>query len=151
MKLQEAIKTEKFRNARHMAVLNLLYSAYWFKSHNSSLLKDFDLTSEQYNVLRILRGKQPEPMCVKDIGSRMLEKSSNVPRIIDRLVAKKLVKRSTSKEDKRETIIAITQDGLKLLENASKAMDKEADKIIGITEEEAVRLNELLEKLRAID
>jgi DNA-binding MarR family transcriptional regulator len=151
MKLQDAIKTDRFRNGRHMATLNLLYTAYWLKTHNSSLLKDFDLTGEQYNVLRILKGKYPEPMCVKDIGSRMLEKSSNVPRIIDRLVLKKLVRRSTSKEDKRETIITVTTEGLKLLESASRAMDKEADKLIGITEEEASVLNELLEKLRTKD
>ena len=122
-----------------------------FKSHNNLLLKDFDLTSEQYNVLRILRGKHPEPMCVKDIGSRMLEKSSNVPRIIDRLVLKKLVKRATSKEDKRETITTVTPEGLRVLESASKAMDKDADRLIGITEEEASQLNELLEKLRTKD
>ena len=151
MRLQDAIKTERFRNTRHMATLNLLYTAYWFKSHNNLLLKDFDLTSEQYNVLRILRGKHPEPMCVKDIGSRMLEKSSNVPRIIDRLVLKKLVKRATSKEDKRETITTVTPEGLRLLESASKAMDKDADRLIGITEEEASQLNELLEKLRTKD
>ncbi len=151
MKLQEALKTDRFRNARHMASLNILYTAYWFKSHSSSLLKEFDLTVEQFNVMRILRGKSPEPMCVKDIGSRMVEISSNVPRIIDRLVTKKLVKRTTSKEDKRETLITLTAEGSKQLEIASKEMDKLGDKLIGISEAEAKQLNDLLEKLRATD
>ena len=148
MKLQEAIKTEKFRNARHMAMLNILYTAYWLKTHNNAALKNYDLTSEQYNVLRILKGKHPEPMCVKDIGSRMLEKSSNVPRIIDRLVAKNFVERSNSQEDKRETIITVTEVGLKILEQSTKALDKVAEKIIGLDEAEALELNEQLEKFR---
>ena len=148
MKLQEAIKTEKFRNARHMAMLNILYTAYWLKTHNNAALKNYDLTSEQYNVLRILKGKHPEPMCVKDIGSRMLEKSSNVPRIIDRLVAKNFVERSNSQEDKRETIITVTDAGLKILEQSTKALDKVAEKIIGLDEAEALELNEQLEKFR---
>ena len=148
MKLQEAIKTEKFRNARHMAMLNILYTAYWLKTHNNAALKNYDLTSEQYNVLRILRGKHPEPMCVKDIGSRMLEKSSNVPRIIDRLVAKNFVERSNSQEDKRETIITVTDVGLKILEQSTKALDKVAEKIIGLDDAEALALNEQLEKFR---
>ena len=148
MKLQEAIKTDKFRNARHMAMLNILYTAYWLRTHNNAALKNYDLTSEQYNVLRILKGKHPEPMCVKDIGSRMLEKSSNVPRIIDRLVAKNFVERSNSQEDKRETIITVTDAGLKILEQSTKALDKVAEKIIGLDEAEALELNEKLEKFR---
>ena len=131
-----------------MAMLNILYTAYWLKTHNNAALKNYDLTSEQYNVLRILRGKHPEPMCVKDIGSRMLEKSSNVPRIIDRLVAKNFVERSNSQEDKRETIITVTDVGLKILEQSTKALDKVAEKIIGLDDAEALALNEQLEKFR---
>jgi DNA-binding MarR family transcriptional regulator len=151
MKLQEAIKSDKFRNARHMASLNVLYTAYWLRTNTTGILKDMGMTSEQFNVMRILRGKHPEPMCVRDIASRMLEKSSNVPRIIDRLVLKKLVKRTTSKEDKRETIINITAEGLKHLEQASKMVEKATDRLIGVTEEEAIQLHNLLEKLRTTD
>ena len=151
MKLQEALKTDRFRNARHMALLNVLYTAYWLKSATTAALKDSGLTGEQFNVMRILKGKHPEPMCVRDIASRMLEKSSNVPRIIDRLVVKKLVKRATSKEDKRETIMTITAEGIKQLDLASKSVEKATEKIIGITEDEAVQLHNLLEKLRTTD
>ena len=69
MKLQDAIKTEKFKNERHKATLNLLYTAYWYKTHVSTTLKLSGLNTEQFNVLRILKGKNPEPMCVKDIAS----------------------------------------------------------------------------------
>ena len=90
MKLQDAIKTNNFRDERHKASLNVIYTAYWFKSHLSTVFKEYGLTEEQFNVLRILKGKHPEPMCVRDIASRMLEKNSNVPRIADRLVTKKV-------------------------------------------------------------
>ena len=151
MKLEDAIKTSKFTNAKHKATLNLMYSTYWLKTHLNNTLKSFDITAEQYNVLRILRGKHTESQCVKEIGSRMLEKSSNVPRIIDRLVAKKLVKRTTSKQDKRETLISITEKGLSLLEEASKMAEKQSEEIFGLTNEEADVLNGLLEKMRKVD
>lgn len=149
MKLEEALKTTKFKNMRHKASLNVMYTAYWLKTQGGSLFKESGLTGEQYNVMRILKGKHPEAMCVKDIGSRMIEQNSNVPRIIDRLVAKKIVKRATSKEDKRETLITLTEDGLSLLETTNKQVDKMNERIIGLTEEEAETLNELLEKMRA--
>jgi DNA-binding MarR family transcriptional regulator len=151
MKLEDAIKSTKFSDMRHKATLNLMYTAYWLKTHISDTLKELDLTPEQYNVLRILKGKHPEQMCVKDIGTRIIEKSSNVPRIVDRLVVKKLVKRSTSKEDKRETLIALTEKGIEKLLEANKVNDKMSAEILGITDEEAAVLNELLEKMRKID
>jgi len=151
MKLEDAIKSTKFSDMRHKATLNLMYTAYWLKTHISDTLKELDLTPEQYNVLRILKGKHPEQMCVKDIGTRIIEKSSNVPRIVDRLVAKKLVKRSTSKEDKRETLIALTEKGIEKLLEANKVNDKMSAEILGITDEEAAVLNELLEKMRKTD
>src|ERR1044071_3781492 len=104
VKLEEAIKTNKFSSQKHKAALNLLYTAWWLKTSISRELKTIGLTHEQYNVLRILKGKHPEEMCVRDIGSRMIERNSNVPRIIDRLVSKKLVDRSASSIDKRETV-----------------------------------------------
>ena len=81
----------------------------------------------------------------------MLENSSNVPRIIDRLVRKKLVKRKNSKEDKRETLVSLTDLGLEQTDMATKAVDKQRSKIIGLSEEEATQLHILLEKIRAVD
>ncbi len=151
MKLEEAIKTNKFLDNKHKATLNLLYTSYWLKYHFNASLKEMKLTVEQFNVLRILNGKYPEQMCVKDIATRLIEKSSNVPRIIDRLLIKKLVKRTNSKEDKRETLICITENGLKLLTEANKAMNQLSENIIGIDENDAEVLNILLEKVRRID
>lgn len=114
----------------------------------SKELKSQGLTHEQYNVLRILKGKHPGVMCVKDIGCRMIERSSNVPRIVDRLVAKKYVDRSTSEIDKRETAILITNTGLDILKIANKKVDDLFNNSIVIMEDDAVMLNSLLEKMR---
>ena len=128
-----------------------MYTSYWLKTHVNAVLKDNGLTIEQFNVLRILKGKHPEQMCVKDIGSRMIEKSSNVPRIIDRLLIKKLVKRTTSKEDKRETLISLTDDGLKQVESSNILVDAMQKRISGLDDRDATLLSELLEKMRTTD
>ncbi|MFN3793952.1 MAG: MarR family winged helix-turn-helix transcriptional regulator [Chitinophagaceae bacterium] len=148
MKLEEAIQSNKFRNDVHKASLNILYTAWWLKTVLSRELKEYGLTHEQYNVLRILKGKHPEQMCVRDIASRMIEKNSNVPRIIDRLVAKKLVKRATSELDRRETVIALTQTGLSLLENSTASINQAMEAQVSIGQQEAQVLNQLLEKVR---
>lgn len=87
-------------------------------------------------------------MCVRDIASRMMEKSSNVPRIVDRLVAKKWVKRTTSTIDKRETVINLTQPGLDILETSTNKVEQLFSRILVLNETEANQLNQLLEKLR---
>jgi DNA-binding MarR family transcriptional regulator len=99
-------------------------------------------------VLRILKGKYPEHICVKEIACRMIEKSSNVPRIIDRLEAKKLVKRTSSDSDRRETVIVLTPAGINILEHSTERINKLMDRIIVIDEEKARELNSILEELR---
>lgn len=138
----------KFSSQKHKAGLNILYTAWWLKTMVSKELKPAGLTHEQYNVLRILKGKHPEAMCVKDIGCRMIERNSNVPRIVDRLVAKKYVGRSTSEIDKRETVITLTNIGLDILQASTKKIDGLFNNSINILEEDALKLNTLLENLR---
>jgi DNA-binding MarR family transcriptional regulator len=145
--LENAILSSKFGSQTQKAGLNVLYTAWWLKTLLSRELKALGLTHEQFNVLRILKGKHPEQMCVRDIARRMIEKNSNVPRIIDRLEIKKLVNRSTSSIDKRETVIKLTGDGMNILEIANKKVN-ELFKVVELTEEDATQLNELLEKMR---
>lgn len=137
-----------FSSQKHKAGLNLLYTAWWLKTNISRELKAAGLTHEQYNVLRILKGKHPEAMCVKDIGCRMIERNSNVPRIIDRLVLKKFVDRSTSEIDKRETVITLTGSGADILLAANRKINNLLESIVTIGEDEADLLNMLLEKMR---
>lgn len=149
VKLEEALQTNKFPSQKQKASLNVLYTAWWLKSIISKELKAVGITHEQYNVMRILKGKHPEKMCVKDIGNRMIEKNSNVPRIIDRLVAKKYVTRTNSTIDKRETVNTLTASGINLLENATILMEAKLKKVISLSEEEAKQLNNILENYRA--
>ncbi|HXL57646.1 MAG TPA: MarR family transcriptional regulator [Chitinophagaceae bacterium] len=148
MKLEEAIKSNKFKNEVHKAGLNILYTAWWLKTMISKELKKYGLTHEQYNVLRILKGKHPEQMCVRDIACRMIEKNSNVPRIIDKLELKKLVRRSASPNDKRETAISLTTVGLNILEIATSKVNKLVEDTIEMSESSANTLNQLLEEIR---
>jgi len=137
-----------FKNETHKAGLNILYTAWWLKTLMSKELKSFGLTHEQYNVLRILKGKSPEEMCVKDIACRMIEKSSNVPRIIDRLVIKKLVRRSNDANDKRHTVMSLTEAGLNILELSTQKINQVFEKTILMNEASAAELNSLLELIR---
>lgn len=131
----------------HKAGLNILYTAWWLKTLTSKELKAYGLTHEQYNVLRILKGRYPEQICVKEIACRMIERSSNVPRIIDRLVAKKLVKRSSSDADRRETVIVLTEAGLNILEHSTERVNTLMDKIMVIEEGKAAELNAILDSI----
>lgn len=137
-----------FKDETHKAGLNILYTAWWLKTLMSRELKDFGLTHEQYNVLRILKGKSPDEMCVKDIAGRMIEKSSNVPRIIDRLVLKKLVKRTTDMNDKRHTVMALTTAGINILELCTQRINNVFEQTIQMDNALAAQLNELLEQIR---
>jgi len=148
MKLDEVIKSNRFANEKHKASLNMLYTAYWFKDKLIAALKPHGITIEQHNVLRILKGSHPTEMRVKDILSRMVEKSSNVPRIIDKLVEKKLAERSVSEKDKRETYVTLTEKGIATIEKARKTVDQVTDELLMINEGEAAQLNDLLEKMR---
>ncbi len=148
VKLEQAIQSDKFKNSVHKASLNILYTAWWLKTITCKELKEFGLTHEQFNVLRILRGKYPEQMCVKDIASRMIEKNSNVPRIIDRLETKKLVKRTQGEADGRQTVISLTQAGNAILDSTNTKINKLMDETMCLNNQEASTLNNLLEKVR---
>ncbi len=151
VKLEQAIQSNKFRNEVHKAGLNILYTAWWLKTIISKELKAYGLTHEQYNVLRILKGRHPDQVCVKEIACRMIERNSNVPRIIDRLELKKLVKRASSTNDKRETVVTITPVGINMLAIAVSKVDKVFDQLVVMEEADAASLNVLLEKMRAME
>jgi DNA-binding MarR family transcriptional regulator len=151
VKLEDAIKSNKFKNETQKAGLNVLYTAWWLKTISTKEMKTFDITHEQYNVLRILKGKHPEKMCVKDIASRMIEKSSNVPRIVDRLETKKLIERMQGEIDGRQTVITLTEKGINLLSKATEKLNNIWDNAISMNDNDALILNNLLEKMRALE
>lgn len=148
VKLEQVIKTNSFKSELHKACINLLYSSWWLKTVFSRDLKSLDITQEQFNVMRILKGKHPEKMNVKDIACRMIEQNSNVPRIIDRLEKKEWVTRAQCTNDARHSNIGLSLIGIEILTKANKIVDEVSNTKVNLTEVEALELNTLLEKMR---
>lgn len=148
MRIEEALQTDKFRDERHKGLLNLLYTAYWMKMQISTVLKEYGITVEQFNVLRILRGSLPKNLCVKEIGSRMIEKSSNVPRILERLQRDGLVERTPSETDRRESVSVITEKAMEILKQLDQKVIEKENEFMPVTAEEAAFFNSILDKIR---
>lgn len=149
MRLEDEIKQEKgFKSQHHKAIVNIMFTDGWVRGLLNDILKPRGLTNQQYNVLRILRGSAPEPLSTSAIRDRMLDKMSDASRIVDRLFKKGLVDRKTCSTDKRLVDIFINDEGLKLLESIDVAMDQFNANLEAITEEEALALNQILDKLR---
>lgn len=138
----------KFINERVKANLNVLYTANWIYNKMSSNLKPFGLTHEQFNVLRILRGKHPDFMNQKDVLSRMVAPNSNLTLIIKKLIGKNLVKVNQSAEDKRAYEINLTENGLLKLKEVDEFIRSQKDGFSSLSESEAFHLNALLDKIR---
>ncbi|MCI4667605.1 MAG: MarR family transcriptional regulator [Bacteroidia bacterium] len=149
MRLEEAIKQKApFRSPWHKLTVNLLFTNNWLMGLQKDLFKPYNITTQQYNVLRILRGAYPEPISTSDIRDRMLDKMSDVSRIVDRMVKKGLVSRRTCKTDKRLVDVLITEDGLDLLKKMDETTASFDTSLASLSAEEAIQLNELLDKLR---
>ncbi len=150
MRLEEEIHTSKFVSEVQKAAINLLFTSHWLNTKINSHLKPFGFTHEQFNVMRILKGKHPEKMCVKNIGMRMIEKNSNVPRILDRLEKKGWIVRQQSVEDRRERETSLTSLGIEMLDRASKTIAANQATMMKLDETMATELNSILEKIREI-
>lgn len=152
MKIEEAIQQKKFINDHQKALINLLYTSGQVLSHNTRLLRPFNISQQQFNILRILRGMHPQPATVKLLTARMLDKMSNASRLVEKLKQKGLVERTTCEDDRRRVDISITKEGLKLVEEASKIIDENIGFMqSALTDEEARNLNDLLDKVRATE
>ena len=151
MKLEEEIRQPKFSSEFQKAHINILFTASYLSQQSSTILKPFNITWQQFNILRILRGMHPQPASVKVLTERMIDKMSNASRLVDKLLQKGLVDRVVCAEDRRRVNIHITDEGLALLEESSKAMEKRFhEESAGLTEEEAVLLNALLDNVRSV-
>lgn len=149
MGIEKEIHQQTFRNNRQKALINLLYTYGWAIEKIKSFVAKEDITHQQYNILRILRGAHPQPLSTLQIRERMLDKMSDTSRIVDRLVLKGLVQKSPCSKDKRLVDVLISESGqalLKRLDEQSEEMDQQI--IGGLSEEEAEHMNGLLDKLR---
>lgn len=149
MRIEQEINQKKFKDVYQKAHINILFTSSWLSQQSIQLLRPLNISWQQFNILRILRGMQPEPATVKLLTERMIDKMSNASRLVDKLKNKGLVERIACPEDRRRVNIYITDEGLKLLEKASELMEKDLRQQMGnISEAEAEALNDLLDKLR---
>lgn len=135
----------KFANNRIKATLNILYTANWISSRQNTFFKPYGLTPQQFNILRILKGAN-KPLKVQTIKDRMIERSPNATRLMDKLCAKELIKREHCPDDRRVVYIEITEKGLDLLKEISKQLKD--DLLDNLTNAEAKTLSDLLDKIR---
>lgn len=148
MSLEKDVKQEKFSNEYEKAAINILFTGSWLYNLNASRLKKYDITPEQFNVLRILRGSNPKPMMLADITSRMIDRSSNATRLVEKLRQKGFVEREICEDNRRQVDISITSKGLNLLTKIDKQIDKWNDILGTVTKSEVQELNRILDKLR---
>lgn len=150
MKLEEAIKSRNFINEWHKATINIVFTSNWITGILEERAGREQITLQQFNVLRILRGQHPKPATNNLIKERMLDKTPDISRIIDRLVTKGLVSREKCDTDRRAVDLRITDKGLNILKRLDESML--VMDILGenITERECKQLNALLDKLRNV-
>ncbi|GAA4807855.1 MarR family transcriptional regulator [Litoribaculum gwangyangense] len=135
----------KFPNNRVKALLNILYTANWISSCQNEFFKSYGISPQQYNILRILNGAN-QPLNVQIIKNRMIERSPNATRLMDKLYAKGYIDRLPCDHDRRVVKIVITPKGKDLLESIPNSFNKELIK--NLTENEAEQLSNLLDKMR---
>ncbi len=150
MKIEDAIQQKKFISEHQKALINILYTSGQVLSNNTRTLRPFNISQQQFNILRILRGMHPQPATVKLLTARMLDKMSNASRLVEKLKQKGLVERLPCEDDRRRVDISITEKGLNLVGEASIAIEEDMAKIRSVlTTEEAQQLSDLLDKVRA--
>jgi DNA-binding MarR family transcriptional regulator len=148
MGIEQDINQQNFRNEYQKAGINFIYTFNWLNEKMKGIFEREDITSQQFNILRILRGAG-KPISTLQIRQRMLDKMSDTSRIVDRLLAKNLVIKNTCPNDKRLVDVSITDKGKKLLEKMD-AYDAEMDGIFdNLSEADAKTFNKLMDKLRA--
>ncbi|MEO8473469.1 MAG: MarR family transcriptional regulator [Chryseolinea sp.] len=147
MKIEDEIKQQKFRSPHQKAFVNLLYTTSWLLGNQKEFFKPFNITGQQFNILRILRGQHPGSISATEIKGRMLDKNSDVSRLLDRLFAKHLIERRASANDKRAADITLSDDGIELLNTIDKKQHL-LDGILTLSEDDAFLLSDLLDKAR---
>ncbi|GAB4329157.1 MAG: MarR family transcriptional regulator [Flammeovirgaceae bacterium] len=148
MRLEDEIKQSKFASEKHKLVVNLIYTTNWLMYNHTACLKPFDISPQQYNVLRILRGQYPKPAMLALIQERMLDKSSNATRLVEKLRVKGLVTRDLCENNRRQVDILITEKGLELLKIMDEVLEKQHKMFDFIQEKDAKFFNDMLDKLR---
>ncbi len=149
MSLEEDIRQKTFISEHQKLIINIIYTSKWLEYNHMQHLKPFDITPEQFNLMRILRGRHPEPATVQYITERMLDKSSNASRLVDKLVAKGLVERKTCPADRRAVDVTISPKGMDMLTKLDSEETAWVSRAEKLPADEAARVNQALDILRA--
>jgi DNA-binding MarR family transcriptional regulator len=148
MRLEDEISSSKFTSNYHKSIVDILYTYGWITNLLKKRLDDRDITLQQYNILRILRGQFPKPATVNLLRDRMLDKMSDASRIVERLHKKGLLSRMANEKDRRAVDILISKQGLAILQELDVAMDMDELLKENLTVDEAAKLCDLLDKFR---
>ena len=149
MKIENVIKATGKLDDPKKIIINILYTSRFLEERLTALLKQYDLTNQQFNVLRILRGQKGNPANLSTLQDRMIDKNSNTTRLVDKLLQKGLVERNVCQQNRRKIEIFITDKGQQLLKNIDPKMEKLNKELVGnLSSEQMKGLNDLLDTLR---
>lgn len=148
MELEKELNVAGFDSERSKGIINVLFTSKWIEARQMNKLKPYDLSIQQYNVLRILYNEDPQPLMLNVIQSRMLDRMSNASRLVDKLMKKGLIVRKVSETDRRQVDITITNDGKNLLQKIDSDMADFYAMFDSLNEKDFATLNGLLDKLR---
>jgi DNA-binding MarR family transcriptional regulator len=148
MSIEKDINQTRFRNDYQKSAINLIYTFNWMNERMKGIFDQHDITAQQFNILRILRGAG-EPLSTLQIRQRMLDKMSDTSRIVDRMLRKELVRKTVCKSDRRLVDIVITEKGKKILEKLDACNDQMDSVFKKLSVIEAKKLNQLLDKIRS--
>ncbi len=148
MKIEDAIHQRKPMFPMQKVFINLIYTYHWHMDRSNSVFKPFGITAQQYNVLRILRGRYPRTATMGEIKTVMLDKNPDLTRMCDRLLQKGWIERAFNAENRREVLVSISDEGILLLDKIEPTFNAWANDGPKLNEEEMLQLSDLLDKLR---
>ena len=149
MKIEEAIKQPKFKDEFEKADINIIFTSNWMHNQLHGLLKPYDVSQQQFNILRILRGQKRKPAPLKLLTERMMDKVSNTSRLVDKMLKKELLERNICLDNRRQVEILLTKKGLKVCNEISTIIEKVRKDSQKISKKEAIELNRILDKIRS--
>ncbi len=148
MNIEDEIKQKNFTTPYQKVLVNILFTSGWLNAINHHFLKPYGISSQQYNILRILRGQHPNPVTISLLQERMLDRMSNASRLVEKLRQKGFIKRTQCDDDRRRVDVIITDEGLALLKKIDKRIPSIEENVKKLSEKEANQLSALLDKLR---
>ncbi len=148
MKIEESIQQQNFVSSHQKAMINILFTQGWLKDRISGNLKPYNITMQQYNVLRILRGQYPKGLTTSEIRDRMLDKMSDASRLVDRLEKLKLVEKKRNIDDRRLVAVKLSDQGVTLTDKIRHDEENGQNYLENLSDDEANLLSDLLDKIR---